>query len=55
MMSPIEFMLRLGALVPRPKLNLILFYGILAPNAKHRSEAIPDEVANANNATDKHG
>lgn len=53
-MSPLEFMQRLAALVPRPRLNLIRFHGILAPNAKHRAEIIPAEVVNVNNATDKH-
>lgn len=32
-MSPLEFMQRLAALVPRPRLNLIRFHGVLAPNA----------------------
>jgi hypothetical protein len=30
-MSPLEFMQRLAALVPRPRLNLIRFNGVLAP------------------------
>jgi hypothetical protein len=33
-MSPLEFMQRLAALVPRPRLHLIRFHGVLAPNAK---------------------
>jgi hypothetical protein len=36
-MSPLEFMQRLAALVPRPRLHLIRFYGVLAPNAKLRA------------------
>ena len=32
-MSPLEFMQRLAALVPRPRLHLIRFHGVLAPNA----------------------
>lgn len=39
--SPLEFMQRLAALVPRPKLNLICYHGVLAPNAKLRAEIIP--------------
>ena len=31
-MSPLEFMQRLAALVPRPRLHLIRFHGVLAPN-----------------------
>ena len=42
-MSPLEFFQRLAALVPRPWLNLIHFYGVLAPpNAKLRAEIVPD-------------
>src|SRR5207249_450079 len=32
-MEPLEFMERLAALVPRPRLHLIRFHGVLAPNA----------------------
>jgi hypothetical protein len=35
-MEPLEFMQRLAALVPRPRLHLIRFHGVLAPNAKLR-------------------
>jgi hypothetical protein len=35
-MSPLEFMQRLAALVPRPRLHLIRFHGVLAPGAKLR-------------------
>ena len=40
-MAPLEFMQRLAALVPRPRLHLIRFHGVLAPNAKLRSEIVP--------------
>ena len=40
-MSPLEFMQRLAALVPRPRLHLIRFHGVLAPNAKLRSQVVP--------------
>ena len=33
-MSPLEFLQRLAALVPRPRLHLIRFHGVLAPNAR---------------------
>ena len=36
-LTPMEFMQRLAALVPRPRLHLIRFHGVLAPNASdHR-------------------
>jgi hypothetical protein len=36
-MSPLEFMQRLAALVPRPRLHLIRFHGVLALHAKLRA------------------
>ena len=42
-MSPLEFMQRLAALVPRPRLHLIRFHGVLAPNAKLRAQVVPQE------------
>ena len=46
-LSPLEFMQRLAPLVPRPRLHLIRFHGVLAPNAKLRSEIIPTPVEQA--------
>jgi hypothetical protein len=40
-MEPLEFMARLAALVPHPRLHLIRFHGVLAPNAKLRSKIVP--------------
>jgi hypothetical protein len=40
-LEPLEFMERLAALVPRPRLHLIRFHGVLAPNAKLRSKIVP--------------
>jgi hypothetical protein len=45
-LSPLEFMQRLAALVPRPRLHLIRFHGVLAPNAKLRSEIVPGPPEN---------
>ena len=36
-------MQRLAALVPRPRLHLIRFHGVLAPNAKLRAMVVPQE------------
>ena len=36
-------MQRLAALVPRPRLHLIRFHGVLAPNAKLRALFVPQE------------
>jgi hypothetical protein len=43
-MSPLELLQRLAALVPRPRLNLIRFHGVLAPNAKWRSQVVPSRA-----------
>ncbi len=40
-MSPLQFMQRLAALVPRPRLHLIRFHGVLAPNARLRARVVP--------------
>jgi hypothetical protein len=40
-MSPLEFMQRLAALVPRPRLHLIRYHGVLAPNANLRARVVP--------------
>ncbi|HRD84021.1 MAG TPA: transposase [Rubrivivax sp.] len=40
-MSPLELMQRLAALVPRPRLHLVRFHGVLAPNANLRAMVVP--------------
>ena len=51
-MSPLEFMQRLAALVPHPRLNLIRFHGVLAPNAKLRPPIIPGRPNPFNDTSD---
>ena len=46
-MSPLEFMQRLAGLVPRPRLHLIRYDGMLAPNARLRAAIVPGPVHNA--------
>ena len=46
MSRPLEFIQRLAALVPRPRLRLIRFHGVLAPNARLRPEVIPSVPVN---------
>ncbi len=53
-MSPLEFMQRLAALVPRPRLHLIRFHGVLAPNAGLRAAIVPGQAQNAGVPADKH-
>jgi hypothetical protein len=51
-MSPLEFMQRLAALVPRPRLHLIRFHGVLAPNAKLRALVVPQGSAQPQEASE---
>ncbi|MBK7962732.1 MAG: transposase [Bdellovibrionales bacterium] len=39
--EPLEFLEKLAALVPRPRVHLTRFHGVLAPNHKHRKLIIP--------------
>jgi hypothetical protein len=51
-MSPLEFMQRLAALVPRPRLHLIRYHGVLAPNARLRPLVVPQEPGVQERATE---
>ena len=51
-MAPLEFMQRLAALVPRPRLHLIRFHGVLAPNAKLRAMVVPQAPEAATGTSD---
>ena len=39
--EPLDFLARLAALVPKPKVNLTRFHGVFAPNSKHRIQVTP--------------
>ena len=39
--EPIDFIAKLAALVPKPRVNLIRFHGVFAPNSKHRARVTP--------------
>jgi hypothetical protein len=39
--EPLDFMARLVALVPKPRVNLTRFHGVFAPNSKFRSQVTP--------------
>ena len=53
-MSPLEFMQRLAALVPRPRLHLIRFHGVLAPNAGLRAAIVPGPAQDTSVPSDEH-
>lgn len=39
--TPMELMEKLAALVPRPRVHLTRFHGVLAPNSKYRKQIVP--------------
>ena len=53
-MSPLEFMQRLAALVPRPRLHLIRFHGVLAPNAGLRAAIVPGPAQKPSEHAEEH-
>lgn len=55
--EPLDFIAKLAAMVPRPRVNLTRFHGVLAPNAKHCINVTPARrgkgSAKENSATNK--
>ena len=43
-LEPMDFIARLAALVPRPRLNLTRFHGVFAPNFKLRDRIVPQRT-----------
>ena len=39
--EPLDFIARLAALVPKPRVNLTRFHGVFAPNSKYRMTITP--------------
>lgn len=39
--EPLDFIAKLAALVPKPRVNLTRFHGVFAPNRKHRVDVTP--------------
>ena len=40
-LDPLDFVAKLASLVPKPKINLTRFYGVLAPDNKHGIAVTP--------------
>ena len=40
-LEPVDFIARLAALVPKPRVNLTRFHGVFAPNSRHRALVTP--------------
>jgi hypothetical protein len=47
-LGPVEFLARLAVLVPRPRVNLILYYGVLGARAAWRPEVVPRPPSDQN-------
>ena len=50
MLSPTEFIGRLAALVPKPRINLTRFHGVFSrgghpPNSKLRKQVVPQQTS----------
>ncbi len=45
--DPVEFLGRLAVLVPRPRINVILYHGVLAPRATWRSAVVRRQTSGA--------
>ena len=43
--EPLDFISKLAALVPKPRVNLTRFHGVFAPNSKHRALVTPGKQA----------
>jgi hypothetical protein len=53
--EPTDFIARLAALIPNPRVNLTRFHGVFAPNSKYRAEVTPAKRGKRNDkaAADK--
>ncbi len=50
--EPMEFLERLAVITPRPRVNLVLYYGVLAPRAGWRAAVVGDGAATAQSRAD---
>jgi hypothetical protein len=46
----VDFIARLAALVPKPRVNLRRFHGVFAPNSAHRARVTPAKRGKGNKA-----
>lgn len=42
--EPLDFIARLAALVPKPRVNLTRFHGLFAPNSQYRARVTPADL-----------
>ena len=46
--EPLDFIARLAALVPKPRVNLTRFHGVFAPNSQYRAVVTPAKRGRGN-------
>jgi len=51
--EPMDFLARLAALVPKPRINLTRFHGVFAANSRFRSEVTPGRRGKPSNSLEK--
>ncbi len=51
--SPLDFLSKLAALVPRPRHNLVRYHGVFAPNSKLRKQIVPKSTNRARGKEDR--
>ncbi len=51
--EPLDFIAKLAALVPKPRINLTRFHGVFAPNSKYRTEVTPARRGKGNPSQSK--
>ena len=54
-LSPLEFIGRLAALIPKPRVNLTRFHGVFSPNSKLRKKVVPAKPLQNKPSSDKPG
>jgi hypothetical protein len=42
--SPIELLEKLAAMIPKPRINLLVYHGVFAPNARGRRDAVTAKI-----------
>ena len=52
-LEPLDFLARLGALVPKPRVNLTRFHGVFAPNSRLRARIVPAVPAEHGSSADR--
>ncbi len=53
--EPVDFIAKLAALVPKPRVNLTRFLGVFAPNSKHRALVTPAKRGKGSKLEDADG